>query len=56
MIGYKDKAWCVKKDCDNTCGRRFTEADHKKATKWWGNEGYPIIISDFHKKETEKWK
>lgn len=50
-MGYKDRTWCCNKDCDNSCGRKFTEEDRKAAIRWWGGEGFPLQVSDFHKKE-----
>ena len=44
MIGYRDKTWCTYDSCAKscTCSDRFRHSDHVKATKWWGNEDYPI--------------
>lgn len=50
MIGYKDMTWCCNPKCDNSCGRKFTEEDRKKAVEWWGGEDFPLIIADFHNK------
>lgn len=47
MICYKDRAWCSNPNCDNKCGRQFTEEDHKAAVRWWGSEDYPISVADF---------
>lgn len=47
MIGYADKTWCrYSNECadGDTCFRAFTDKDHEKAVKWWGNADYPICV------------
>jgi len=47
-MGYRDVTWCSNPQCDNSCGRQFTDEDHVKATKWWGSEDYPLVTADYH--------
>lgn len=53
MLCFKDRTWCSNPDCDNSCGRKFTEKDRKDAIEWWGGENPPIAFADFHKDEKE---
>lgn len=47
MMGYKDQTWCAS-DCVNTkCFRNFTATDRADAVKWWGDENFPITVSDY---------
>lgn len=55
LMGYKDKTWCMS-DCTNTdCFRNFTDKDREQATKWWGNDTFPIAMRDYSK-ECEDYK
>lgn len=44
MMCYKDMTWCTFSDCKNkdNCHRYFTKEDRARATKWWGNEDFPL--------------
>lgn len=50
MICYRDRTFCsryAEKECINhNCGRAFTEIDRVAATKWWGNEDFPLCLGD----------
>ena len=38
MICFKDKTFCNSPGCEGKCGRRWTQALHNEAVRWW-NEG-----------------
>lgn len=47
MICYRDRWFCVLKDCKNfgdKCGKSLTDKVEEEAKKWWGSEGAPISI------------
>lgn len=48
MMCYKDRTYCSNPDCDNSCGRKFTDQDRINAIKWWGSDDFPLCVSDFH--------
>lgn len=52
-MGYKDRTWCCSRTKVHTCGREFTIDDHKDATRWWGNEDYPLSVSKFCEEEDD---
>lgn len=47
MIGYRDRTWCGSPNCQNKCGRKFTEEDRASAVEWWGGEDFPLAVSNF---------
>lgn len=47
MIGYADRTFCASPNCENKCGRKFTEEDKKMAVKWWGGDDFPISKAYF---------
>lgn len=44
MICYKDRTWCLQKDCAKfeTCPRALTDKEDEQAQKWWGGADYPV--------------
>jgi hypothetical protein len=47
MIGYKDRCWCVERDCisfGKDCDRALTSEVKLQAEKWWGSPGAPINV------------
>lgn len=47
MICYRDMTWCQHGETcakANKCHRAFSASDHYQATKWWGDEDYPICF------------
>ncbi len=48
MLCYKDKTWCVLKDCRhwNSCPEALTEDVIYAAIGWWGDDDAPIMQSD----------
>jgi len=48
---YKDMTWCCSPNCSNECGRQFTQEDRVKAIKWWGDDDFPLAVSEFCDKE-----
>lgn len=53
MICYKDKTWCSQSHlCANyNCPRNLTVEEKKKAVEWWGNDKFPVSLSNM-KSET----
>jgi len=52
MLGYKDKTWCIDKDCKGTCGYDYlTEQEREEGTKWWGFPAFPVWITSHVRKE-----
>lgn len=52
MICYRNRTWCGSPNCQNKCGRKFTEEDRQAAIKWWGSEDFPLAVSNFCGEET----
>ena len=46
MMGYGDKTFCTDTSCENwkECHRALTNDVHKKASAWFGNDNYPILM------------
>ena len=46
MLCYKDKTWCVFKDCKkfNKCEDALTDKVKLDALKWWGKSNAPIAV------------
>lgn len=51
MICYRDRTYCSSPNCQNKCGRKFTDEDRAAAIKWWGSEDFPLAVSNFCKEE-----
>lgn len=50
MLCYRDRSYCSwSNKCGNdSCHRKFTEEDREHATKWWGDENFPVCYGDFY--------
>ena len=52
MICYRDMTFCSDgPSCGSRdiCPRHFTDENHKDATRWLGDECYPVAFSSFAK-------
>lgn len=47
MICYRDRTFCVSKNCTNECGRQLTPEIVEDAKKWWGGDDAPIAQGTF---------
>jgi hypothetical protein len=57
MIGFRDRNYCINKECQNAAGcDRYLNDDVKFAAKvWWGGKDAPIAMADF-KNHCDKYK
>lgn len=47
MICFKDRTFCCSPNCQNKCGRQWTEELRKQAEEWWGGPDAPVAFSYF---------
>jgi hypothetical protein len=41
MLCYRDRTYCINKECSKPCSKRLTEEIEKEAAEW----GLPVMIS-----------
>jgi hypothetical protein len=46
MIVYMDRTFCINHECPDRdrCARYYTDAIHKEACMWWGNDSPPVSV------------
>ena len=47
VLCFRDMTFCGSKIHKKDCKRQITKEVHEAAVHWWGNEDYPIAISNF---------
>lgn len=52
MICFRDRTYCVSKNCTNKCGRKLTDEVTAAAKVWWGGDDAPIAVGTFCEEET----
>lgn len=46
-ITYRDKTFCINKECIKECQDRLTPEIIKAAKEWWGKDDPPIAMADY---------
>ena len=41
MLCYRDRTYCINKECSKPCSKRLTEEIEKEAAEW----GLPVMVS-----------
>lgn len=47
MICYRDMTFCIAACANRGCPRQYNEDVRRGAYEWWGNDDFPVALSDF---------
>jgi hypothetical protein len=47
MISYRDMTFCIASCTNRECPRQYNADVRREAYEWWGNDNFPVSLSDF---------